>query len=237
MNKGDKMKITNKPILAVVALAALTFAVAVWSPFELTSAQNKIVQTKTDGKSTGKAIPAGTYNLDPLHSVIGFAIRHYEINWVEGRFKDFTGAVNYNREDPTKSTVEFAAKIESIDTGVAPRDQHLRTADFFDAAKYPEMTFKSASVERAGKDGFVLNGDLTIKGVTKRVSLPFTITNAIKDSQGNTRFGIETHGKINRRDFGITYGSQLPGGGLNIGNEVNVSFFLEAVKPEPKPAG
>lgn len=223
------MKNSHKSILAaVVALAMLVFlsSATVGSPFEIAHAQNK----------TAAPVPAGTYNLDPAHSIIGFSIRHLEINWVEGRFKDFAGAINYNPEDVTKSTVEFTAKIESIDTGVEQRNQHLRTADFFDAEKFPEMTFKSKTVERSGANGLVLNGDLTIKGVTKPVSLPFSMTNAIKDPWGNTRFGIEAHTRINRRDFGINYGNQLPGGGLDVGNEVTINLQLEAVKSEPKAA-
>jgi polyisoprenoid-binding protein YceI len=182
-------------------------------------------------------IPGGDYNIDPAHTVIGFAIRHLEISWVEGRFKDFKGTIHFDNSDVTKSSVEFAAKIESIDTGVEARDKHLRTADFFDAAKYPEMSFKSTRVERKGKDGYVLHGDLTLKGVTKQVQLPFTIVGAIKDPWGNTRFGIDAQTKINRRDFGINWGTALATGGIDVGNEVTINLQLEAVQPAPKPAG
>jgi polyisoprenoid-binding protein YceI len=181
-------------------------------------------------------IPGGDYKIDPAHSIIGFAIRHLEINWVEGRFKDFNGTIRYDESDVTKSSVEFTAKVESIDTGVAQRDNHLRTADFFEVAKYPEMTFKSTRVERKGKGSYVLYGDLTLKGVTKEVSLPFTITGAIKDPWGNTRFGINAQTKINRRDYGITYGKALENGGIDVGNEVTIGLQLEAVKPAPKSA-
>jgi polyisoprenoid-binding protein YceI len=102
-------------------------------------------------------IPSGEYKIDPAHSVIGFAIRHYEISLVRGRFKDFTGTIRYDDADVSKSSVEFAAKIESIDTGVDARNAHLRTADFFDAAKHPEMTFKSTRVERGAQDQYVLH--------------------------------------------------------------------------------
>jgi polyisoprenoid-binding protein YceI len=178
-------------------------------------------------------IPGGEYKIDPAHSIIGFAIRHLEINWVEGRFKDFTGTINYDERDVTKSSVEFTAKIESIDTGVEPRNKHLRTADFFDAEMYPEMTFKSTKVERNGK-GYALYGDFTLKGVTKKVSLPFTITGAIKDPWGNTRFGVQAQTKINRRDYGITWGKALENGGMDVGDEVTINLQLEAMKPEPK---
>ena len=182
-------------------------------------------------------IPGGEYKIDPQHSIIGFAIRHLEINWVEGRFKDFTGTIRYDDSDITKSSVDFTAKIESIDTGVEARDKHLRTADFFDAATHPSMTFKSTRVERKGKDKYVLHGDFTLKGVTKQVALPFTITGAIKDPWGNTRFGIIAETKINRRDYGITWGKPMENGGLDVGNEVTIQLQLEAMKPAPKPAG
>ena len=181
-------------------------------------------------------VPAGEYKLDPAHSIIGFAIRHLEIAWVEGRFKDFAGTIRYDDKDITKSAVEFTAKVASIDTGVEARDKHLRTADFFEVEKYPEITFKSTRVERRGQ-AHVLHGDLTIKGVTRPVALPFTITGAITDPWGNTRFGVEAETKINRRDFNITYGNALAAGGFDVGDEVTISLHLEAVRPAPKPAG
>ena len=178
-------------------------------------------------------VEAGAYNLDPAHTVIGFGVKHLEIALVEGRFKDFSGTIQYNAADPTKSTVEFSAKIDSIDTGVAQRDAHLRTADFFDAERFPTMMFKSKHVEKKGK-GYVLHGDLTIKGVTKPVSLPFTMTGAVKDPWGGTRFGIEASTKIDRRDFGITWGNALPLGGIDVANEVTINLHAEAVKAEAK---
>ncbi len=178
-------------------------------------------------------VAAGAYNLDPAHTVIGFGVKHLEIALVEGRFKDFHGTIQYNDQDPTKSTVEFSAKIDSIDTGAAPRDAHLKTADFFDAEKFPTMTFKSTRVEKKGK-GQVLHGDLTIKGVTKPIALPFTMTGAVKDPWGGTRFGIAASTKIDRRDFGITWGNALPLGGIDIANEVTIELHAEAVRVEAK---
>ena len=190
-----------------------------------------------EGKIAYAPVPAGDFKIDPAHSVIGFAVRHYEINWVEGRFKDFEGTIRYDDKDVTRSSVEFTAKVESIDTGVAPRDKHLRTADFFEVEKYPTMAFKSTRVERKGKSGYVLHGDLTLKGVTKPVQLPFKVTGAVIDPRGNTRFGVEAEARINRRDFGINYGNAFAGGGLDVGNEVSIKLQLEAVKSAPKPAG
>ncbi len=182
-------------------------------------------------------IPAGEYKIDPAHSTIGFAVRHYEINWVDGRFKDFEGTVRYDDKDVTKSSVEFTAKATSIDTGVEARDKHLRTADFFEVEKYPTLSFKSTRVERKGKDAYVLHGDLTLKGVTKPVQLPFSVVGAVKDPRGNTRFGVAAQTKVNRRDFGINFGGPMTGGGLSIGDEVNIELNLEVVQAAPKPAG
>jgi polyisoprenoid-binding protein YceI len=179
---------------------------------------------------TFEAIPTGDYKVDPAHSVIGFSIRHFEISFVRGRFKDFNAMIHYDASDMTKSTVEFTAKVESIDTGVAGRDNHLRAADFFEVAKHPEMTFKSTKVEKKG-NGYVLHGDFTLKGVTKQISFPFVLTGAVKDNRGNVRFGVAAETKINRRDYGITWGAKMANGGLNVGDEVIIDLQLEAVKP------
>lgn len=213
-------------LFAVLTLAVVGNGVTAW-----VSAQEKPV------KVSYIPIPGGDYKLDGAHSVVGFSIRHNEITWVSGRFKDFAGTVHYDDKDVTKSSVELTAKVASIDTGVTNRDNHLRTADFFEVEKYPEMTFKSTRVERKGKGGYVLHGDLTLKGVTKPVAIPFTITGAIKDGRGNTRFGVDGSTTIDRRDFGITWGHALAGGGFDVGNEVTIKLQLEVMKPAPKPAG
>ena len=178
---------------------------------------------------TFEAIPTGDYRVDAGHSVIGFSIKHFEISFVRGRFKEFTSSIHYDAADVAKSTVEFTAKVESIDTGVAGRDNHLRSADFFDVAKFPEMTFKSTKVEKKGK-GYVMHGDFTLKGVTKQISFPFNLVGAVKDNRGNVRFGVAAETKINRRDYGITWGAKMANGGLNVADEVNIELQLEAVK-------
>lgn len=224
------MKTLRNAIFAA-ALAALLVV-----PFFGGPAEVKAVAQAGASKVAYAPIPAGEYKIDPAHSTIGFAVRHFEINWVEGRFKDFEGTIRYDDKDVTKSSVEFTAKVESIDTGVAARDKHLRTADFFEVEKFPTLTFKSTRVERKGKDAYVLHGDLTLKGVTKPVQLPFRLTGAIKDPRGSTRFGVEAQAKINRRDFGVNYGGPLTGGGLQVGDEVNINLHLEALLPAAKPA-
>jgi polyisoprenoid-binding protein YceI len=228
----EMRRMRNAVLAIILGILMATPFITGGGPYGLSArAQEKAV------KVAYAPIPAGDYNIDPAHSIIGFSIRHLEINWVEGRFKDFKGLIHFNDADVTKSSVEFTAKIESIDTGVEARDKHLRTADFFDAAKYPEMTFKSTRIERKGKDAYVLYGDFTLKGVTKQIQLPFTITGAIKDPWGNTRFGINAQTRINRRDYGIDYGNAMANGGFDVGNEVTIDLQLEAVKPGPKPAG
>jgi polyisoprenoid-binding protein YceI len=225
------MKILKNTVLAAVlaAVVGLPFVSGVILP---SAAQTK-EKTKAE-KINYSPVPAGVYNLDPAHSLIGFAVRHLEINLVSGRFKDFTGAINYNEQDATKSTVEFSAKIASIDTEVAARDKHLLSADFFEAEKYPEMTFKSTKIEKRGKDKYVVYGDFTLKGVTKQIEFPFAFTGAVKDPWGGTRFGIEAQTKINRRDYGLNYGNALPAGGFDVGSEVTIDLRLEAVKQESK---
>lgn len=218
---------------AVFALVGLSLFAAGSVITSTAMAQEKKVAEKV----RYEPLTAGSYSLDPAHSLIGFAVEHLEISLVEGRFNDFVGKINYNDKDITKSTVEFSAKIASIDTEIAPRDEHLRSADFFDAAKYPEMTFKSTAIKSNGKNKYLLIGDLSIKGVTRSVELPFTFTGAVKDPWGGTRFGIEAGTTINRRDFGINYGNALAAGGLDVGNEVAIRLRLEAVKQEPKAAG
>ena len=223
---------TFRNALFAAALAALSAA----SFFGGTAAVEAGAQAQAS-KVAYVPVPAGEYKIDPAHSVIGFAVRHMEIAWVEGRFKDFEGTIRYDDKDVTKSSVEFTAKATSIDTGVEARDKHLRTADFFEVEKYPTLSFKSTRVELKGKDAYVLHGDLTLKGVTKPVQLPFKVAGAVKDQRGNTRFGVEAQATVNRRDFGINFGGDMPGGGLAIGNEVNITLHLEALLPAPKPAG
>ena len=225
------MKIFKQTVMTA-ALATLLVLPFVGGPAAATATAQA-----QETKGAYAPIPAGEYKIDPAHSTIGFAVRHYEINWVDGRFKDFEGTVRYDDKDVTKSSVEFTAKATSIDTGVEARDKHLRTADFFEVEKYPTLSFKSTRVERKGKDAYVLHGDLTLKGVTKPVQLPFTLAGAIKDPRGNTRFGVEAQTTINRRDFGINFGGPMTGGGLSIGDEVNIELNLEVVQAAPKPAG
>jgi len=181
-----------------------------------------------------KLVEAGAYNFDKAHSFIGFKVKHMGLIEVPGYFRDFTGTVNYDAADPSKSSVQFTAKMTSVDTGVAARDNHLRTKDFFEVETYPELTFKSTGVAKKGK-GWVLNGDLTMKGVTKPVSIPFEVTGFIPAGErSGAKIGITGETTINRRDFGVNYGGNMPNGVPTLSDEVKVVLQIEAGKPRPQ---
>jgi polyisoprenoid-binding protein YceI len=185
-----------------------------------------------DGKKveTGES---GTYKLDKAHSFIGFKVRHNGLIEVPGFFRDFNGSVNYDAKDIAKSTVEFAAKTTSVDTGVAGRDTHLRSADFFEVEKYPDITFKSTSVAKKGK-GWIVTGDFTIKGVTKSISFPFQIAGFLPAGErSGPRMGITAETGINRRDYGVNYtGAKLASGLLAVDDNVKIILQIEAVVPK-----
>lgn len=176
-------------------------------------------KTKTEGMS-------GVYNFDKAHSSIGFRIKHMGLAEVPGFFRDFTGTINYDAKDVSKSSVNFTAKMESVDTGVAGRDKHLRSADFFEVEKFPEMTFKSTKIEKKGKQ-WMVSGDLTMKGVTKKVSFPFDVAGFL-EAKGGMKMGAMAETSINRRDFNVTWGGNLPNGTAILSDDVKVNLQVEA---------
>lgn len=194
---------------------------------------NLVEKFSNSNRKTDEA--SGTYNFDKAHSSIGFRVKHMGLVEVPGYFRDFTGAVNYDMKDVSKSTVEFTAKLTSVDTGVEGRDKHLRSADFFEVEKFSDMTFKSTKVEKNGKN-LMVTGDLTMKGVTKSISFPVMVVGFIKDQRGGTKMGAFAETTINRRDFGVNYGGNLPNGTPVVSDEVKVVLNIEAGIPAPKPA-
>jgi polyisoprenoid-binding protein YceI len=176
---------------------------------------------------------ADVYNIDKGHSEVSFQIRHLVTN-VRGRFNDFEGTVNLDPANMVGSTVEFKIKAASIDTGVADRDKHLRSADFFDTDKFPEITFKSKSIKATGKDQYAVTGTFTMHGVSKEVTLPVTFLGTAKDPWGGTRAGFETNATIDRKEYGIVWNKALDAGGTILSDEVKVAINLEAVKSQPK---
>lgn len=213
--------------LALVTVLFLMAGAFAFSTF--TTASETDFAGRFDEKAM-KMAESGAYSFDKAHSFIGFKVRHMGLIEVPGFFRDFTGEVNYDAKDVTKSTVTFTAKMTSVDTGVAGRDAHLRRADFFEVDKFPEMTFKSTSVSKKGKT-WIVNGDLTMKGVTKPVSIPFEISGYLPGGErSGPKIGITGETTINRRDFGVNYGNNLPSGIPAIGDEVKVVLQIEAAK-------
>jgi len=182
---------------------------------------------------------SGAYAIDGAHSTIGFAVEHLGINMVNGRFNEFSGAVAFDSADVTKSSVTFSAKAASIDTGVAKRDGHLRSPDFFDVEKFPTIEFASTKIEKKADGTFVAHGNLTMHGVTKAIEIPFRVRGPINGPGGKLRFGVEGDVTLDRQDYGIVYGAQkMESGSLAIGADVHVMLRLEVAKQEPaaKPA-
>ncbi len=180
---------------------------------------------------------SGTYNFDKAHSFISFKVKHNGLIFVPGFFRDFVGTVNYDAKDVTKSSVTFTAKTASIDTGNAGRDTHLKSKDFFEVETYPEITFKSTKVEKKGND-MTVTGDFTMKGVTKSITIPFSIPGFVAASQRTgPRMGIMGQTALSRNAYGITYGNNIPGTNIPvIADNVDIILQIEAVQPKAAPA-
>lgn len=171
---------------------------------------------------------ADTYKVDPSHSEIGFSVRHMLVSNVRGAFDGIDGSFFYNPEDLGSFTASATIPAASIDTRNADRDDHLRNADFFDVEQFPEISFKTTRVDISGEDP-VLYGDLTMKGVTKEIRLPITLSGPVTDMAGKQRAGFEGSTKINRQDWGISWSKTLDGGGLVVSDEVKISVNIEGV--------
>ena len=174
-----------------------------------------------------------TYELDPHHSQVGFRIRHL-VSRVAGQFKDFSGSIEADAAKPEAGKVQFKIKAASVDTGIEKRDNHLRNADFFDVAKYPEIAFQSEKVVAKGSGQFDVTGPLTMHGVTKPVTLAVKVEGPQKTPWGTEVTGFLVSGKLNRKDFGITNGA-MDSGSVILGDEVDLDITLEA-SPAKKPA-
>lgn len=188
-------------------------------------------KAKAVAKPAASALAQGVYDLDPMHSSINFEIPHLVISSVEGKFKTFSGKVTVDGKF-TNSKVEAEADIASIDTSVADRDNHLKSPDFFDAAKYPKMTFKSTSITGDEKS-FKLNGDLTIKGTTKKVTFTGSYKGAVKDAYGNNKIAFVAEAKINRQDYGLTWSKAVEAGPV-VGDEVTITLKIQAAQQAAK---
>jgi len=172
-----------------------------------------------------------TWEADPAHSQVGFAIRHMMISTVRGQFRTFTATATGDPTAPAKATIEATIDAASIDTGNEKRDAHLKTADFLDVEKFPTITFKSKKIEAGSAGHTKVTGDLTLHGMTKEVVLDVEgPTPVIKDPMGNTKAGAHATTKINRKDFGIVWNKSMDGGGLMVGDDIDITIDVEAVK-------
>lgn len=174
------------------------------------------------------------WKIDPAHSAAHFSVRHLMISNVRGEFTKISGDVLINPADLTKSTIEVTIDAASVNTREPQRDEHLRSADFFDAAKFPTLTFRSRRIEALGGEEFKLSGDLTIHGVTKEVT--FSIegpTPAVKDPWGSVRAGITGSAKINRKDFGLVWNALTEAGGVVVGDEIKITIEAELIQQAP----
>jgi polyisoprenoid-binding protein YceI len=179
---------------------------------------------------TAPSTVTGTYAIDASHSSVGFVARHAMVTKVRGSFNEFEGSGFFDVDHPANSHLELVIKAASIDTRNADRDGHLRGNDFFDMDQYPKITFRSTSVEQTGHAEYRVTGDLTIKGVTKPVSVDFDYTGAVVDPWGNHRIGLEGTTTINRKDWGVSWNAALEAGGVLVSEKVTLEFEVSAVR-------
>ena len=177
-----------------------------------------------------------TWKIDPSHSGIGFSVRHMVVSKTRGRFVKWSGEIRFDPQNLAASSVEVTIDPGSIDTADAQRDAHLRSADFFDVDKYPVATFRSTKVEDHGGDRYRITGDLTLHGVTRPVVLEGTFEGSGKDPWGGERAGFLATTSIDRRDFGLTWNKALETGGLLVGEKVDLTLEVEAIRQAAKQA-
>ncbi|HKH49197.1 MAG TPA: YceI family protein [Thermoanaerobaculia bacterium] len=169
---------------------------------------------------------AEVYTIDAGHSDVSFQVRHL-VTQVRGKFSDYQGTIQLDPAKLENSKVELRIKAASIDTALPDRDKHLRSEDFFFVEKYPEITFKSQQIKATGKDTYDVTGALTLRGVTKTVTLPVTFLGKVRDPWGNDKAGFATEATINRKDYGIVWNAALDNGGVVLGDDVKIAINLE----------
>ncbi|AOT61215.1 MULTISPECIES: YceI family protein [Streptomyces] len=172
----------------------------------------------------------GTYTIDTAHSTLGFTARHAMITNVRGAFTDYEGTLTLDGSDPAASAASLDIRMASVDTGSADRDGHLRGADFFDAERFPLMTFRSTSAEALGGSDYRIHGDLTIKGTTRPVAIDLEFNGAAKDPFGNERVGFEGRAEILRSDWGLTWNAALETGGVLVSDKIKLTFEISAIR-------
>jgi polyisoprenoid-binding protein YceI len=186
--------------------------------------------------SAALPVQADVYTIDKGHSEVSFQVRHL-VTQVRGSFNDYQGTINLDPANLERSSVDFQIKADSIDTNLADRDKHLRGEDFFFAEKYPQITFKSKSIKKTGKDTYDVAGTLTMRGVSKEVTLPVTFLGTVKDPWGNEKAGFATDLTLNRKDYGINWNAALDNGGVVLSDDVKISINLETQKKKDEAKG
>ena len=177
-------------------------------------------------------LPAGTYVLDASHTEVGFVARHAMVTKVRGSFNDFDGSGYFDAENPSASHLQLTIQAASIDTRNADRDGHLKSNDFFDMETYPTITFASTAVEQVDAENYRVTGDLTIKGVTKPVTVDFEYTGSAVDPYNNTRIGLEGKTTVNRKDWGVNWNAALEAGGVLVSEKVTLEFEVSALRTD-----
>lgn len=175
------------------------------------------------------AFAADVFDVDASHSSIAFSVKHMVVSTVRGNFGEFSGSFEMDPADPATLNATATVSAKSINTNNQKRDDHLRSGDFFDAETYPDITFTTTKVTAQG-DGFVLTGNLTMRGVTKEISLPIEVNGPVTDPWGNTRYGFEGSTTINRKDWGINWAKTLDNGGLVVADQVKIEISIEGIK-------
>ncbi len=168
--------------------------------------------------------------IDPTHSEVGFKVKHMMFTNVSGKFNIYDATITTENDDFQDAEFEFSAAIDSVDTGNADRDKHLKSADFFDGENNPKLTFRSSSFIKKEGENYQLSGDLTLNGTTNFVQLPVEFSGIMKDPWGNEKVGLNISGKINRKDWGLTWNSALETGGVLVSDEVRLNIALQLVK-------
>ncbi|MFD5234487.1 YceI family protein [Streptomyces qaidamensis] len=199
------------------------------SIFSRTDAQTATA-TATGAVNPELAALTGDYTIDPAHSTIGFVARHAMVTNVKGSFQDFTGTLHLDGSDPSRSTASIDVVMDSISTGNADRDGHLKSADFFKADEFPAMTFRSTKAEALGGDDYRITGELTILGTTRPLAIDLEFNGAAKDPFGNERVGFEGKAEILRSEWGLTWNAALETGGVLVSDKIKLNFDISAIR-------
>ena len=179
--------------------------------------------------TTATTTPVGTWNIDPSHSNVNFQVKHLGIATVRGAFNEFEGTLELT-DDLSTSKAHGTVQVASVDTNEDSRDEHLRSADFFDAENHPQLTFQSTEIKQVDDDELEITGDLTIHGVTKPITLKAELNGTEEDPWGNQRVGLEVEGKLDRKEYGMTFNQALGSGNVLVGDKVKLSLDISAVK-------